>query len=58
MTSILSHIESQPQSTQRLLGIKYEQLQILIKKAIELESETRAKAEAKKVSSLIISPII
>lgn len=49
MTSILSHIESQPQSTQRLLGIKYEQLQLLISKAIQLESEKLKLAENKKV---------
>ena len=49
MTSILSHIESQPQSTQRLLGIKYEQLQLLISKAIQLESEKIKIAEHKKV---------
>ena len=49
MTSILSHIESQPQSTQRLLGIKYEQLQLLISKAIELESKKRKIAENQKV---------
>ena len=49
MTSILSHIESQPQSTQRLLGIKYEQLQLLISKAIQLDSEKLKIAENKKV---------
>ena len=49
MTSILSHIESQPQSTQRLLGIKYEQLQLLISKAIELEKKKRKIAENQKV---------
>jgi hypothetical protein len=49
MTSILSHLESQPQSTQRLLGIKYEQLQLLISKAIQLESAKKGIAETKKV---------
>jgi hypothetical protein len=49
MTSMLSYIESQPQSTQRLLGIKYEQLQILISRAIQLESEKLKIAENKKV---------
>ncbi len=48
MSNILSYIESNPQETQRLIGLKHEQLQILIKNAIKLHNEKLALSEAKK----------
>ena len=49
MSNILSYIESNPQETQRLIGLKHEQLQILIKNATRLHNEKQASREAKKV---------
>ncbi len=49
MSSILSYIESNPQETQRLIGLQHEQLQILIKNATSLHNEKQASIEAKKV---------
>lgn len=48
MSHILSYIESNPQETQRLIGLKHEQLQILIKNATKLHNEKQALLEAKK----------
>ena len=48
MSNILSYIESNPQETQRLIGLKHEQLQILIKNATKLHNEKQALLEAKK----------
>ena len=49
MSNILSYIESNPQETQRLIGLKHEQLQILIKNATRLHNEKQAAIESKKV---------
>lgn len=49
MRNILSYVESNPQETQRLIGLKHEQLQILIKNATRLHNEKQAAIEAKKV---------
>lgn len=49
MSNILSYIESNPQETQRLIGLQHEQLQILIKNATSLHNEKQASIEAKKV---------
>jgi hypothetical protein len=49
MSNILSYIEKTPQETQRLIGLKYEQLQQLIKNAERLHNEKQASLESKKV---------
>jgi hypothetical protein len=49
MSPILSYIESNPQETQRLIGLKHEPLQILIKNATRLHNEKQALSEAKKI---------
>jgi hypothetical protein len=49
MSNILTYIENNPQETQRLLGVKYEQLEQLIKQAIALHSEKQQEIEAKKI---------
>ena len=49
MSNILSYIEKNPQETQRLIGLKYEQLQQLIKNAERLHNEKQASLESKKV---------
>jgi hypothetical protein len=48
MGSVLDYIEHNPKETQRLIGIKYEQLQQLIQKAQELNNKKLAEVEAKK----------
>lgn len=48
MSSILNHIEKNPQATQRLIGIKYEQLQQLIQNAERLYQEKLALRESNK----------
>jgi hypothetical protein len=53
MGSVLDYIEHNPKETQRLIGIKYEQLQQLIQKAQELNNKKLAEVEAKK--TIIIS---
>lgn len=49
MNEILNYIEKNPKETQRLIGLKYEQLQQLIQKAKLFEQEKQALAEFKKV---------
>ncbi len=49
MSSILEHIHTHPQEAQRLLGIKYEQLEKLLKQAIKLQEEKLELASTKKV---------
>lgn len=49
MSNILSYIEENPQATQRLIGLKYEQLQQLIQNAEKLHYEKQASLESKKV---------
>jgi uncharacterized protein (UPF0335 family) len=49
MNSILNHIEENPQATQRLIGIKDEQLQKLIQNAERLHQEKQYLRESKKI---------
>ncbi|MGH8002480.1 MAG: helix-turn-helix domain-containing protein [Brasilonema sp.] len=49
MSSILNYIEKNPQETQRLVGLKYEQLEQLIKQAIALHTEKQQEIETEKV---------
>jgi hypothetical protein len=46
---MLSYIQNNPQETQRLVGVKYDQLEQLIKQAIALDSEKQQNIEKKKV---------
>jgi hypothetical protein len=48
MSSILEYIENNPQETQRLVGLKYEQLQQLIIVAEALHVQKQAKKESDK----------
>ena len=52
MSGILKYIENNPQETQRLIGLKYEQLRQLLNKAIELHHHKQAIAESKKVRKI------
>ncbi|MEM6399187.1 MAG: transposase family protein [Cyanobacteria bacterium P01_D01_bin.116] len=49
MTSVLEYIEKNPKESQRLLGLKYEQLKQLLEKAIELHNCKIESTEKKKV---------
>jgi hypothetical protein len=49
MNNILSYIEKNPQETQRLIGLKYEQLQQLIENAERLHKEKQASLESNKI---------
>lgn len=49
MSEILNYIKENPQETQRLIGVEYEQLQQLIKNAEQRHHEKQATLEAKKV---------
>lgn len=49
MSDILTYIQNNPEETQRLIGVKYEQLEQLIKQAIALHSEKQQETEAKKI---------
>ena len=49
MSEILSYIQNNPQETQRLLAVKYEQLEQLIKQANALHIEKQQNREAKKI---------
>ena len=48
MSSILEHIEANPQETQRLIGLGYSELQILLQNAEKLDHEKQALLESKK----------
>ncbi len=48
MSDILNYIESKPQSTQRLIGLGYTELQILIENAEKLHDEKQSLIEFKK----------
>ncbi|MDJ0799780.1 MAG: DDE transposase family protein [Calothrix sp. MO_167.B12] len=54
MSTLLEHIQNNPQDSQRLIGIKYEQLQKLLKQAIELNKHKQDLSLSKKVR--IIAP--
>jgi hypothetical protein len=49
MSSILEHINKNPQETQRLIGLEYDQLQILIQNAEKLHQEKQALLESQKI---------
>jgi hypothetical protein len=49
MSSILSHIEENPQDTQRLIGLGYPELQLLIQNAERLHNEKQVLLESKKI---------
>lgn len=49
MSSLLQYIEENPQETQRLVGLKYEQLEQLIKQASALHNKKQAEVEARKI---------
>ena len=49
MSSVSEYIEQNPQETQRLVGLKYEQLEQLRKQAIALHNQKQAEVEARKI---------
>lgn len=49
MSSVLDYIQNNPQETQRLVGLKYEQLEQLINQASKLHNQKQQSAEAQKV---------
>ena len=49
MSEILSYIKNNPQETQRLVGVKYEQLEQLIHLASTLHTQKQQEIEAKKI---------
>lgn len=49
MSEVLDYIEKNPQETQRLVGLKYEQLEQLIKQALTLHTNKQEEIEASKV---------
>ncbi len=49
MSSILEHIQSHPQEAQRLLGIKYKQLENILTQAIKLHEKSQELKATKKV---------
>jgi hypothetical protein len=48
MGYVLDYIEHNPQETQHLIGLKYDQLQQLIQKAQELHNQKQVEIEANK----------
>ena len=48
MSSVSGYIEQHPQEARRLVGLKYEQLEQLIKQAIALHNQTQLEAESRK----------
>jgi len=48
MSSVLDHIEANPQETQRLIGLGYSEVQILLQNAEKLHHEKQALLESKK----------
>ena len=53
MSSIFDYIQNNPQEAQRLVGLKYEQVQELLNKAIEVHNQKRELAEYKKVRIIV-----
>ncbi len=49
MSSVLDYIKNNPQETQRLIGLKYDQLEQLINLASALHTEKQKEIEAQKV---------
>ena len=53
MSSIFDYIQNNPQEAQRLVGLKYEQLQELLDKAIKLHNHKRELLEDRKVRIIL-----
>jgi len=53
MSNISEYIQNNPHESQRLLGLKYEQLQQLLEKAIELHSQKQQLVESKKIRIIL-----
>lgn len=53
MSSIFDYIKNNPQEAQRLVGLKYEQLQELLNEAIKLHNHKRELIENKKVRIIL-----
>ncbi|MFM5981033.1 MAG: transposase family protein [Sphaerospermopsis kisseleviana] len=53
MSNIVEYIHNNPEESQRLLGLHYEQLKQLIEKAIELHNNKKELAESKKVRLIL-----
>jgi hypothetical protein len=53
MSSIFEHIQNNPQDAQRLVGLKYEQLEQLLEQAIKLKNQKVELAESKKVRIIL-----
>ena len=49
MSNILIYINTNPEETQRLIGVKYDQLEQLMKQAIALHTQKQQDVEAKKI---------
>ena len=49
MREILSYIKAHPEQSQRLVGLKYEQLEQLIKQALTLQKQKQQEVEAEKI---------
>jgi len=53
MSSIFEHIQNNPQDAQRLVGLKYEQLEQLLEQAIKLKNQKVELADSKKVRIIL-----
>jgi len=53
MSNILDYIQKNPQETQRLIGLKYEQLEELLEQAIKRHNQKQELAESKKVRIIL-----
>lgn len=49
MNSVLEYIQNNPQEAQRLMGLKYEQLQQLVAQAQELDNQKQEEVESRKI---------
>lgn len=49
MSEVLSYIKNHPEQTQRLVGLKHEQLEQLIHLAITLHTQKQQEVEAQKI---------
>lgn len=49
MSSVFEHIQHNPQDAQRLVGLKYEQLEELLEKVRELDNQKQVLSESRKV---------
>ena len=53
MCNILDYIQKNPEETQRLVGLKYEQLEELLEQAIKRHNQKQELAESKKVRIIL-----